>query len=339
MMAGLTWLGGGRGPSGFCLTFVRGIGEREMFAAFGADPDEVVSCPPGEMPPAAEEWAASFTPWMRAGRSGEWLFSVEYNIPPQGTRPEVLRRISVGAEAVSIYQDIGKLNHEFGYAWDGEVVATLVTSVPRYWRGSRPDYLLPLAEPLGLANGMAPPGDMTEIEALLALAEAGWELSLEQADLSQPLAAARILPVLADLPTQPPANHEFRVGDPTVDRLLADGSPEAIVAELAVRVRRMMAAVGLDAHDVLGEAVRGVLAGIERRVTDDDPVGLALRRLALQCFQIECGLEVGMSPPIGADELRSRVRKGHAAYLLRLVLDGRFRQALAAIARSEASDF
>jgi hypothetical protein len=120
-MTGLTWLANQAdvGSWPFCLTFVRGGTERE---AFGADPDDAVAAraviPFGE---------AHDPPRVMVGRSGEWVFALEENIPAQGMRPEVLRRVSARTEAVAIYNDIGKGNDEFAHAWPKESSGSLST--------------------------------------------------------------------------------------------------------------------------------------------------------------------------------------------------------------------
>jgi hypothetical protein len=82
---------------------VRGGTEREVFEGFGADPDDTfdsrATIPFGEV---------HDRPTVMVGRSGEWVFALEENIPAQGTRPEVLRRLSARTEAVAVYNDIGK---------------------------------------------------------------------------------------------------------------------------------------------------------------------------------------------------------------------------------------
>jgi len=50
----------------------------------------------------------------------------------------VLRRLCAGGEAVALHEDLGKLNHQFGYAADGDVIAMLNTSVPPCWSGRDP---------------------------------------------------------------------------------------------------------------------------------------------------------------------------------------------------------
>jgi len=180
---GLGWLADSGWPG--CLVFARGVSEDQVLRAFGADPDEAVLREPGEPVPAPEGMTDA-APVIRVGRVGDWVIVIEEGEPPQGVRPEVLRRVSVGGgEAVALHQDIGKLNHEFAHAVDGEIVTAVTTSVPAHWRGTQPERLQPLAEELGLEDGAD--ADLSELEVLLALAEGVFGLRLSPSDLERPM--------------------------------------------------------------------------------------------------------------------------------------------------------
>jgi len=276
-MTGLTWLANQHdaGSWPFCLTFVHGCDEREVLEGFGADPDDTVAAratiPFGEI---------HDRPSVMVGRSGEWVFALEENIPVQGTRPEVLRRVSAGIEAVAIYNDIGKLNHEFAHACDGEVITALTTSIPPYWRGSEPDRLRSLAEEIALDDdGESGP---LGLEVLLALAEGVFGISLDEEDLRRPLVAAPVLPVLDDLPTPRPAQVRPRVNDPVISLLMAHVPDESLTRILSVRCGRIMAEAGVSDHVVLVDAIRDALTGATQSVIDDEPLGVALRTAALK---------------------------------------------------------
>ena len=276
-MTGLTWLANlpdvGSWP--FCLTFVRGGTEREVFEGFGANPDDTVAAratiPFGEV---------NGRPRVMVGRSGEWVFALEENIPAQGTRPEVLRRLSARTEAVAIYNDIGKGNDEFAHAFNGEVITALTTTVPPHWWGCEPDRLRSLAEEIALDDDGE--SGLLGLEVLLALAEGVFGISLGEEDLSRPLAAAPMLPVLDDLPAPRPTQARPRVSDPVISLLLAHVPDESLTRVLSVRCGRIMAEAGVSDHAVLVDAIRDALAGETRSATDDEPLGVALRTAALK---------------------------------------------------------
>jgi Family of unknown function (DUF6461) len=174
-MAGLMWLAKARSmPT--CMTFVRGADERAVLAGLGVDPGAAA------IPPDAAEFT---TPGISIVRPGPWVAALEDSAYPRGKRPEVLRRVSAGTEAVVIYQDLGKGDHEFAHAVDGEIITAVTTSMPPHWRGSQPDRLRPLAEELGLAEDSD--YDLSPIEVLLVLGETVFGLTLDEEDLRHPL--------------------------------------------------------------------------------------------------------------------------------------------------------
>lgn len=270
-MTGLMWLASRAGTQGwpFCLTFVRGADERTVLAGFGANPHAAASM-------TAAGTAAA--PSIRVGRTGKWTFAMEGNIPPQGTRSAVLRRVSAGTEAVAIYRDIANLNHEFAHAYDSEVIAAVTTSVPPHWRGSDPEHFRPLAEELGLAGGAD--SDLDDLQVLLALTEGVFGLSLDETDYRS-LSAVPILPVLDDLPAPQAAQSPPRVGDPVLDMLMTRVSDKSLPHIVSIRTGRAIADAGFDRYPVLVSAVQRVLADGAEPVTDDDPLGFDLRTAAL----------------------------------------------------------
>lgn len=182
-MAGLTWLSRrGTGATG-TMTFVRGTDERGVLTGLGADPDAaILPADPG----------FSSVSGITVTRSGQWLVALEQSAWPRGIRPEMLRRVSAGTEAVAIHEDIGKGNHQLAHAVDGEIITAVTTLLPQpSWGGTQPDRLRPLAEELGMARQDDSPADsdydLGDLEILLLIAEVAFGLSLDEADLSSPL--------------------------------------------------------------------------------------------------------------------------------------------------------
>jgi hypothetical protein len=249
-MTGLDWLaerpGAGNWP--FCFTFVRGASEHEVLQAFGADPKG----------PADADAISSGTPAgdvIRVGRSGEWIFVLEESSWPQGIRPDVLQQVSRGGEAVMVFQEIGKGNHQFAHAFNGEIMAAVTTSIPPSWGGQDPQRLIPLANELGLG----PDGwdELTPLEALLALAEGVFGLSLEETDIQGARAVARIAPAGEPhppaRPAGPPTFVDPRPAREHVQRLIDAGMDSADIARLGG-----MSPVGID------RLLRGVLPQLRR---------------------------------------------------------------------------
>jgi len=269
-MPGLMWLAearyAGRWP--FCLTFVRGAGEDQVLAAFGADPGE-----PGTRATARSALATAMPPGLPlilVRPADGWLAALEQNLPPYGTRPDVLRAASAGGEAVTIYQDIGKLSHEFAHAADGQVVSAVRTTVPPHWWGDDPGRLQPLAEDLGL--GGAADSDLTSLEVLLALTEGVFGLSLEEADLDQPWRAGHIRSGPGVRPASPPGPAAAGAGPED----LADAGPAG------AHVRRLLAA-GVSPAEIAERA--GITpVGVDRlarAVLSQIPAATAARLLAI----------------------------------------------------------
>jgi hypothetical protein len=248
-MTGLMWLAGRSGWNSwpFCLTFVRDSGERTVLAGFGASMDEAGHGSPED-------------PSVRVGRSGGWVVVVEDNVPPWGIRPDVLRAISAGTEAIAIYNDTGKLNHEFAHAYEGEIITAVTTSVPPDWSGTDPERLRPLAEELGLGAGSD--GDLTGFEVLLALGEGVFGLSLDEADLDR-----FSLPV--PLPPPPPEAVPAVVGPgPEIERVRAHVqdlinagmADEAIAAQGELTVRGLALLLSGELPVIAERSARRILA-------------------------------------------------------------------------------
>jgi hypothetical protein len=67
-----------------------------------------------------------------------------------------------------------------------------------------------------------------------------------------------------------------------ISLLLAHVPDESLTRVLYVRCGRIMAEAGVSDHAVLVDAIRDALAGETRSVTDDEPLGVALRTAALK---------------------------------------------------------
>ena len=234
------------------------------------------------MPRSAPAAAQSGLPLLLLRPAGDWLAALEQHIPPRGVRPGVLRRVSVAAEAVSIYQDIGKQNHEFAHAANGEVISAVTTSVPARWWGSDPERLRPLAHELGMPNGPSADTDLTSLQVLLALAEGVFGLSVDQADLDRPWRAARLQPDPADRgPGAPPG--EWPGEPPRAGDGSAAGTGLVDAGPVAAHVQRLLAA-GLSPADI-GARAGMTPVGLDRLlrgVMPQVPAATAQRLLAIE---------------------------------------------------------
>jgi hypothetical protein len=246
------------------MTFVRGADERTVLTGLGVDPDDA-------MPPADPEFSSA--PGITIIRSGDWLVALEQTAWPRGIRPDVLRGLSAGTEAVAIDEDIAKGSHRLAHAADGEIVTEVTTSLPPSWGGTQPDRLRPLAEELGMAHqdGSSSDSDydLGDLEILLLIAETALGISLDEADLNRPL---------LKVPDQP--------ADPT-PRPRADAPPAPLVssAHLRPHVRSLLDsgitadAIAAQAGPALSTSAINVLLGEGNFWV---PVKIAQRILAIE---------------------------------------------------------
>lgn len=155
-------------PDGFCVTFTRGLDEAACLARLGADLSAPAARTRDEAARLDSTWAGQYGPIARAGRAGDWAFTIE-TASFEGGRPEVLRRLSAGTTALCVSSDIEGAAG-FGYAENGTVLA-------------RHDDLLDLAELSPADLGWPRPGrpgvdldsvagELDPAGALLVLAEA-----------------------------------------------------------------------------------------------------------------------------------------------------------------------
>lgn len=185
--AGLRWL-----PEvfdlGFCVTFARGVGPREMLARMGGVPARAVPMT------RAEAETEMFTgqdggPVVRVGWHEGWGYAVE-SLGVHGSRPEVLRAVSAGTAAVSLLRTAESLLM-FKFAENGSMVCSFDVDLPHLRSGKDPDRLLPQMEQLGLAPEVDRGVDTDQ--AMLALAEAAFGIALPRVQVEAGvLLAARV---------------------------------------------------------------------------------------------------------------------------------------------------
>lgn len=326
--SGVMWLAAEAASGrGFCVTFARGAGEREIFLAFGADPDDARPRPGREMGlPAA---------FVQAGSSGPWRVAVEPT-SRMGTRSAVLSRITASGQAVVVRKAAGKPIVQFAHAADGVVKAAVNSLAPDRWDGSAPATCRALAEQLGFGADRGRGSGLADLRAVLGLAERHFRLSLDRAALQDTWPAAPILPRLAELPLPHWETEPVAYGDPVADQMLASASEADLAAVVALRTRRLLAEAHLAQYPELLAAVGAALAGPPQPVTDEDRVGFGLRKISWLADQ--AGMHrvnphmrpVWGLPPASEQELRHRQQLGNLVPVLRLVLAHRFSDALSA---------
>lgn len=119
---------------GACVTLVAAADADEVVRGFGGDPAGARRTSIAEL-----EMASVDEPAVAVRDLGSWLLVVEVN-GWQGSRPEVLRRVSAGGRAVSAYWNVN-LTTRFSYAVDGRVLTAFEVMSPDRRHGADPDCL------------------------------------------------------------------------------------------------------------------------------------------------------------------------------------------------------
>jgi hypothetical protein len=153
----------------FCITLVRGADGAEVLRRFGGEQGQLRTLTLGEAGELSGSFQAGYPQLVLAARSGGWTVAVEDN-GWEGTRPEVLRALSRGTRAVSVYRNINALSL-FSLAVDGALVVQFEPLFPGVRWGGQPDLLLPRMRAVGLDPDWPEPPHGELDTAALALAE------------------------------------------------------------------------------------------------------------------------------------------------------------------------
>ena len=267
--------------TGFCVTFARAVGERELLARMGVEPrrirrlDEVDAA---EMDLSPDH---GFGPMVRTGRSGAWTFAIETGGGAEGVRPVVVRRAAATGEAVALSVNVNALA-QLVVADHGRIVTELDPYRPEERSGAEPDRLLPFLRAVGLGQGEEPSNPPA---AMLALAETAFNLTLDGAALTGPLPGGPITPLLDELeaPTGSswvPDPVEALPEDPEFARRLAAATEDRLRPALADQTARLAADVGLSRRRAVVHVLTAIRSGEMLPTDNDSEFGWLLRRLS-----------------------------------------------------------
>ncbi|GAA1374173.1 hypothetical protein GCM10009612_69250 [Streptomyces beijiangensis] len=173
----------------FCLTFVHGVDASELLDRFGALARTRADRTRGVANEESRSWTSGYLPTVRAGRTGEWAFGIEEG-RWEGSRGEVLRRLSRGTRAVSLFfSGFTKLS----FYENGELVTVYDTR-----RSHRP---AGEADPHQIFPGLPDSGALGERDVMRAVcsvltSELGIDLLPDA--LRGELTSAQLLPVLPE---------------------------------------------------------------------------------------------------------------------------------------------
>jgi hypothetical protein len=236
----------------FCLTFIRGVDEREALRRMGGLLDTVATRTPAEaVQPNDTGYGAEVA---LALSLGTWTVVFEpYGFHGNNLTPVLSR----GTEAVSV------LRHDyaspgFAYAVDGELITYFDPTFPAYRDGADPDRLLTRMNNVGFItteDGEGDNFDKDTARSLLLIEQLTGVIPTYEA-LTGPLTSAEFEPWFTDAPKQP-------AGRPGHD------GPVDAIAE----VRRLTELLGLTDTPGLAEALAAAERGEKVTVTPESPLG------------------------------------------------------------------
>jgi Family of unknown function (DUF6461) len=253
----------------FCLTFVRGLTESEVLRRFGADPATIQ-----QIAGLAEAEGEPLEASVAAGQVDGWAFVLEDN-GFQGTRPEVLRAVSAGTEALSVFTNVNG-NTKFNHAVDGEVRTAFDPCSPARRWGSEPDALVELMRTVGLSDEERLDDGLG---AALRLADRITGVHLTAERLDEPVLLGRLVPLLSDPPQAP--SWMLREDRELIEAI--DNTDMAVLRRVVVgEARRQANDAGIGDQPAVAQALAAVERGDTCVVSDDSELGLALRDWQVQ---------------------------------------------------------
>jgi Family of unknown function (DUF6461) len=260
----------------FCITLVRGLDAVQVLRRLGGERSQPRTLTVGEAGELSGSFHAGYPQIVLVARAGGWAVAVEDN-GWEGSRPEVLRVLSRGSQAVSVYRNVNAMGY-FSDAVDGEVLVHFELLFPRRRWGSRPDLLLPQMRAVGLDPDWQEPPYGEVDTAALALAERVTGQHLDPRMLEGPLPTAEIAPLLDD----PPASFFLGREDTTLAAAVDQAAPDLLRRAAATAARHAVQLAQLDRDPVVVEALATAEAGRARQVDDHSPLGWRIRTWAVE---------------------------------------------------------
>jgi hypothetical protein len=260
----------------FCITLARGLDEVEVLRRFGGERSQPRPLTVAEAAQLSGSFHAGYPQLVLVATAGGWAVAVEGN-GWQGWRPEVLRALSRGTQAVSVFDNGGE--GYFSHAADGGLLVQFELLFPRRRWGSQPDLLLAQMRAVGLdPDFRQPPGG--EFDAAgLALATRVTGVHLDPSMLDGPLLAAEVAPLLDD----PPASLSLvEADDVELAAAVDQAAPGVLRRAAAAAARDAVRLAQLDHDPVVAEALAAAEAGQARQVDDHSPLGWRIRAWAVE---------------------------------------------------------
>jgi Family of unknown function (DUF6461) len=269
--ADYAWFNHHRLREAYCFSFVRGLDEAEVLRRVGGERSRPRPLTAAQAAELSSSFQAGYPQLVLVTRAGGWAVAVEDN-GWEGSRPEVLRALSDGTRAVSVYRNVNAFG-QFSHAADGELLVQFEPLFPRRRWGTRPDLLLPQMRAVGLDPDRDEPPYEDIDTAALALAERVTGVRLDPSMLEGPLLAAEVAPLLDD----PPASFFLDAEDAELAAAVDRVGPDLLRQAAAAAARRAVELARLDHDPVVTGALAAAEAGQALVVGDHSALGWRIR--------------------------------------------------------------
>lgn len=264
-----SWLG-----EAYCLTFVRGLEEREVLRRFGGDLATLEPRTLEEVDDRQQSLYGGYAAVLSVARVSEWAVAVEMN-GFQGIRPEVIRALSARTTAVSVFRSVN-MDSTLAYAVDGELL-TYFQDMVSGPEGSRPDALVPHLRDIGLDPGMSPSDvDARTDELALALVDRLTGVHLTPDALVGALPSADFVPFLEE--PYPLEWEHLALPDSELALAVQRACPAQQRAAAVSEARRQAELAGVAPEPLVAQALSAAERGEPSAVTNESPLGRMIRR-------------------------------------------------------------
>ncbi|QWF78224.1 DUF6461 domain-containing protein [Amycolatopsis sp. CA-230715] len=225
------WLSSSALSEAACVTMVKTTDLDCVLRGFGGVLDDARTIPFGESWETFNERYA-----VAVCRKGEYVVAVEGN-GFQGSRPEVLRRVSALGETVSAFWNVNALTR-FSYAVGGRVKTSFEVGVDATPEGEDPGCLAGLADAIDWAPGNWKTG-------MLRLAAEVTGLRFAEEWLGDEYTVAPIAAHLSDVHPIMPGFHQLEFDSPVLARALRRADDETLLAVARTAVDALTESVTL----------------------------------------------------------------------------------------------
>ncbi|WP_285490476.1 DUF6461 domain-containing protein [Amycolatopsis taiwanensis] len=224
------WVSGMLGDAA-CVTMVKTTDVDAVLRGFGGMASEAETIPLDE---AWEYFEDTYT--VALCRQGEYVFAIEDN-GFQGSRPEVLRRVSRLGETVSSFWNVNALTR-FSYAVDGRVKTSFEAGANSWREGEDPDCLASLVEEIDWELGHRP-------EGMLALAARVTGQPFSEEWLSGEFLIAPIVERVEDVLPVTLGYEQLEYDHPVLAAALRRADDESLLTVARAAVDEVVASAGL----------------------------------------------------------------------------------------------